>query len=245
MQNWEELEEIFEKLLRPLQSRNARHIFLILRGSETEYLTTYDMQHKLKEQGNTLSKVELNNWLNALLEVGLVQKASERGKPTTRPYNKRYTFDLWKLTQKGRETSYMLEVFRGNIPTHTIERIIEKPIERKVEIPKLPELSETKFEDLNKLRILHVHLALLKTLHEEGSVDLWSLSRIVGFTPETIIEFIENHSISDTNTLYYLEEIPMDFKGKILQTVGLSPKKNHSVSLSFKGKKLAETISSL
>ena len=83
--NREELEDIFEKTLRPLQSRNARHIFLILRDTDQEYLTTYDMQPILQEQGNKLSKVELNNWLTALQDVGLVRKAPERGKPTTLP----------------------------------------------------------------------------------------------------------------------------------------------------------------
>ena len=157
-QNRLELEEIFEKTLRPLQSRNARHIYLVLRDSKTEYLTTYDIQPILEEQGNKLNKVELNNWLSALQEAGLVQKAPERGKPTTVPYTRRYTFDLWKLTQKGRETSYQLDIFRGNTPVQvrekvvekTVDKIIEKPVqkiieklvEKRVEVPKLPELKK-------------------------------------------------------------------------------------------------------
>ena len=191
--NRDELENIFEKTLRPLQSRNARHIFLILRDSEREYLTTYDMQPILEEQENKLSKVELNNWLSALQEVGLVRKASERGKPTTLPYNKRYTFDLWKLTQKGRETSFQLDVFRGNTPIQVREKVVEKTIEKIVEVPKLPKLNETSFEDLDKIRSLSMHLLLMKSLCGKESMDLWSLSEQTGLTPENIIEFIENH----------------------------------------------------
>ncbi len=267
--NREELEEIFEKTLRPLQSRNARHIFLILRDTEQEYLTTYDMQPILEEQGNKLSKVELNNWLTALQDVGLVRKAPERGKPTTIPYTRRYTFDLWKLTQKGQETSFQLDVFRGNTPVQVkekvVEKIVEKPvevivekmvevekivevpiekliemtIEKRVEIPKFPELIETSFEDLDKIRSLSTHLLLMKSLYGKESMDLWSLSTATGLVPENIVEFIETHAKSTPNTLYLLSEIPMDLRGRIMQTIGLSPRKNYTMSLSSEGKKIA------
>ena len=254
--NREELEEIFEKTLRPLQSRNARHIFLILRDSETEYLTTYDMQPILVEQGNTLTKVELNNWLSLLQEVGLVRKASERGKPATLPYDKRYTFDLWKLTKKGRETSFQLDVFRGNTPIQvrekvvekTIERIVEVPIEKiiekTVEVPKFPELEEMSFEDLDKIRSLSKHLLLMKSLYGKESMDLWSLSEQTGLTPENIVEFIGNQAKSTSNTLYLLAEIPMDLRGKIMQRIGLTPRKNYTISLTSEGKQISSSLSS-
>ena len=257
--NRDELEEIFEKTLRPLQSKNARHIFLILRDSETDYLTTYDMQPILVEQGNKLSKVELNNWLSALQEVGLVRKASERGKPTTLPYERRYTFDLWKLTKKGRETSFQLDVFRGNTPIQVrekvvektiekivevpVEKIVEKIIEKRVEVPKFPGLEETSFEDLDKTRSLSTHLLLMKSLYDKESMDLWSLSEQTGLTPENIVEFIENHDKSTSNTLYLLDEISMDLRGKIMQRIGLSPRKNYTISLSPEGKNIAEHLS--
>jgi len=256
--NRDELEEIFEKTLRPLQSRNARHIFLILRDSETEYLTTYDMQPILVEQGNKLSKVELNNWLSALQEAGLVRKASERGKPTTLPYERRYTFDLWKLTKKGRETSFQLDVFRGNTPIQArekvvektvekievpVDKIVEKIIEKRVEVPKFSGLEETSFEDLDKTRTLSTHLLLMKSLCGKESMDLRSLSEQTGLTPENIVEFIENHDKSTSNTLYLLGEIPMDLRGKILQRIGLSPRTNYTISMSPEGKKIAERLS--
>ena len=252
--NREELEEIFEKTLRPLQSRNARHIFLILRDSKQEYLTTYDMQPILEEQGNKLTKVELNNWLSALQEVGLVRKTAERGKPTTLPYNKRYTFDLWKLTQKGRETSFQLDIFRGNTPIQvmekvvekTIEKIVEKPIEKiiekTVEIPKFPELEETSFENLDKIRSLSTHLLLMKALCGKESMDLWSLSEQTGLTPENIVEFIEYHAKVSSITLYLFDEIPMDLRGKIMRTFGLSPRKNYTISLSSEGMQTSSSL---
>ena len=245
--NKEELDEIFEETLRPLQSRNARHIFIVLRDSEEEYLTTYDIQPILEAQGNKLNKVELNNWLSALQDVGLVQKAPERAKPTSRPYNRRYTFDLWKLSQKGRETSILLEVFMGNTPIQTVEKVveitIEKIVEKPVEIPKFPELDETNFEELDKIRSLSMHLILLRALYSDGVVDLWSLSDETGYTPEKIVEFIENQEKINANTLYLLREIHMDLRGKIMEKLGLSPRKNYTVSLSSEGKLIASSMS--
>ena len=242
-QTKQELEEIFEKTLRPLQSRNARHIFLVLRDSKTEYLTTYDIQPTLEEQGTKLSKVELNNWLSALQEAGLVQKAPERGKPTTRSYDRRYTFDLWKLSQKGRKTASLLEVFSGNTPIQIIEKVVEKSVLRPVEVSKLPKLMGTSFEDYDDLRALSLHLGLLQSLYRKDPMDILSLSDETGCTTEKIVEFIEDQAKSSSSTLYYLSEIPMDLRGKILQTIGLSPRRNYSVSLSPEGKKTLSILS--
>ena len=220
---------------------------MVLRDSETEYLTTYDIQPILEQQGNKLSKVELNNWLSALLDAGLVQKALERGKPTTRPYNRRYTYDLWKLSKKGRETSSLLEVFKGNAPTITVEKVVtntvEKIVEKTVEIPKFPELDESSFEDLEKIQLLSFHLSLLRTLSSVEQMDLMTLSEKTGFTVQRIVEFIECQEKSTSNTLYILSEIPLDLRGKILQTIGLSPRKNYNVSLSPMGLELLSTLS--
>ena len=242
-QNRLELEDIFGKTLRPLQSRNARHIYLVLRDSKTEYLTTYDIQPILEEQENKLSKVELNNWLSALQEAGLVQKAPERGKPTTRPYNRRYTFDLWKLSQKGRETASLLRVFSGNTPIQIIEKVVQRSIEKPVEVTKFPRLMETSFEDYEKIQALALHLGLLRSLYRKDPMDMRSLSDETGFNPERIVEFIEDQGKSSSNTLYYMSEIPMGLRGKILQTIGLSPKRNYSVSLSSEGKKILSILS--
>jgi hypothetical protein len=239
-QTKEEMDEIFENTLRPLQSRNARHIFMILRDSETEHLTTYDMQPVLEEQGNELSKVELNNWLSQLQDVGLVNKAPDRGKPTSRPYNRRYTFDLWKLTQKGRETSHKLEIFRGNTHIQTIEKTIEKTLE----VPKLPELEETCFEDQEKIQALSINLLLLKILSDNRSIDLLSLSEKTGLTSEKIVEFIDDQEKSSSNTLYLLTEIPLDLWGKIMQTFGQSPRKKYKVFLNSEGERILSLLSS-
>ena len=179
--------------------------------------------------------------------MGLVQKAPERGKPTTRSYNRRYTYDLWKLSEKGRETASLLEVFKGNTPTLTMEKvvtkIVEKIVEKTVEIPKFPELEESSFEDLEKIQTLSMHLSLLRALSSVNQIDLMTLSEKTGFTSQRIVEFIEHQEKSTSNTLYFLSEIPLDLRGKILQTIGLSPKKNYNVSLSPMGLELLSSLS--
>jgi DNA-binding transcriptional ArsR family regulator len=243
-QKREEIDEIFEKTLRPIQSRNARNIYMVLRDSETEYLTTYDMQLILEEQGNKLSKVELNNWLSALQDAGLVRKASKRGKPTSRPYTRRYTFDLWKLSQKGREISYKIEILRRKSPIQIVEKIVKKTIEKKVIVSKLPPLEETSFKDQEKLQNLSINVTLLKTLKEKQESDLRNISEQTGFTPEKIIQFIEDQGKKRPFPLYFLNENPTDLRGKILQTIGINPRKEYFISLSPEGKKIISKLSS-
>jgi hypothetical protein len=234
LQNKEELEEVFEKTLRPLQSRNARHIYLVLRDSTTKYLTTYDIQPILEEQGNKLSKVELNNWLNALQNSGLVQKAPKRGKPTTRPYNKRYTYDLWKLSTKGRKTAQLLSVFSDNTPIQISEKVVEKPI--------LPNLADARFEDYEIIQNLSIHLGLLKSLSNKDPMDILSISNDIGYTTEKIIQFIISEK-SKPSTLYLMSEAPINLRGKILKKIGLNQRKNYFLSLSSEGKKMLSDLS--
>lgn len=253
LQTSEELDRLFEEILRPLQSRNARQIFLVLRDSDIEYLTTYDIQPILEKNGNKLSKVELNNWLSSLQEAGLVQKADERGKPTTRSYKRRYTFDLWKLTKKGLDTSHMLEIFNRNITSQNVEKNREEKIENKeetqfekiidIKVKSFPDFSNISYKDFDTINSVYMNLILMKSLHAEENQDLLSLSKKTGLLPEKIIEFIKKHEKSNTNTLYQLSEIPMDLRGKILQTIGLSPKRNYSVSLSSEGKRTLSILS--
>jgi len=228
-------------VLRPLQSKNARHIYLVLRDAHREYLTTYDIQPILEEQKNKLSKVELNNWLSTLQDAGLVQKAPERGKPTTKPYDRRYTFDLWKLSKKGRKTARSLEVLMGNTPIQTIEKVVPTTNKKKIETS--PDLEDTNFEDLEKIRVLFIHLSLLKALHKKYEADLFSLSKETGINAQMILELIEDQEKSNMLPLYNLKEIPLDLPGKIRQKLGLSTKKNYKISLTPYGVEFSSYLS--
>ncbi len=98
------MDELFEIQLRPLKSKNARSLYRIFIDFEdVEYLTTLDLQIKLDELNINLSKKEINGWLRSLQDAGLIAKENERGKPTTIVYDDKYTFDMWRLTPKGKE----------------------------------------------------------------------------------------------------------------------------------------------
>ncbi|MCW4011748.1 MAG: hypothetical protein NWF07_02020 [Candidatus Bathyarchaeota archaeon] len=112
-----------------------------------------------------------------------------------------------------------------------------------MEIPKFPELDESSFEDLEKIQTLSTHLSLLHALSSVDQMDLMTLSEKTGLTAQRIVEFIEYQEKFTSNALYFLSEIPLDLRGKILQTIGLSSRKNYNVSLSPMGLDLLSHLS--
>ena len=107
----ETLDRLFEVDLKPLRNTNARILYIMfLDSTKSKYLTTLDIQDKLRGTDLTLQKKEINAWLSSLQSSGLITKEHERGKPTTIDYTGRYTYDLWRLTKKGRATAIKLEI---------------------------------------------------------------------------------------------------------------------------------------
>jgi len=81
-------DDLFELYLKPLRSRNARLIFLILfKLKDVGYLTTHDIQTKLKDIDCVLNKKEINGWLKSLWNAKLIIREEERGKPSITKYN--------------------------------------------------------------------------------------------------------------------------------------------------------------
>ena len=75
-------DSLFDGLLKPLHSRNARKIFEIFNQYiEYNYITTHDIEIELKKQGLSINKKEINSWLLTLQEAQLVLKLNKRGKP--------------------------------------------------------------------------------------------------------------------------------------------------------------------
>jgi hypothetical protein len=107
----ETLDRLFEVDLKPLRNTNARILYkMFLDSTKSKHLTTLDIQDKLRGTDLTLQKKEINAWLSSLQSSGLITKEHERGKPTTISYTGRYTYDLWRLTKKGRATAKKLEI---------------------------------------------------------------------------------------------------------------------------------------
>jgi len=102
MERFTQYDYLFETILKPLRSKNARKIYTtFLEQNDVEYLTTFDIQKKLQSQSINLSKKEINAWLMSLKLAGLIIKEETRGKPSTLRYEKKYTFDKWRLTESG------------------------------------------------------------------------------------------------------------------------------------------------
>lgn len=228
--NKNEMDDLFEQTLRPLQSANARLIFKILHDFKGKYLTTLDMQDILKTYENNLSKKELNNWLSSLQEVNLVEKNNERGKPTTITYKRRYTFDLWKLTEKGERTAHSLYYFNEKYP-----RLDE---EKTLEISSIIELKDLKEEGFIKIENLFVNIKLFEALKNNSEIVLVDLSKTVGFT----LEYLENYLTSSTSSSFFklTEEAP-GLMNRIKNALGFRYFKKVKVTLSEEGKnKVAE-----
>ena len=106
------LDQLFEVDLKPLKNANARILYTIfLESKKLKHLTTLDIQCKLESTDLMLQKKEINAWLSSLQSARLITKEKKRGKPTTIDYHGRYTYDLWGLTEKGREIANKLEIF--------------------------------------------------------------------------------------------------------------------------------------
>jgi predicted transcriptional regulator len=155
----EELGILFEVILRPLMSRNARTMYAVFVEEKVEHLTTLDIQHRLRELNVKLSKKEINAWLKSLQEAGLIDRGKDRGKPTTLDYDDKYTFDMWSLTMFGSEMSSSI-VSLLNRGEASLE-------------PTLPDLEEIPFDLAIRIRFfeelegLYLKLALLRRLLRE------------------------------------------------------------------------------
>jgi DNA-binding HxlR family transcriptional regulator len=231
----DELDEAFEKTLRPLMSDNARLIYLTLKESKEPNLTTLDMQNKLKRHEVKLSKKELNNWLSSLQTTGLVQKEPERGKPTTILYNGKYTYDLWSLTEKGRETAKRLSIFTQKTPTLGKEKTIVKT--------QLPTIETIITDNIGDLEKLYISIKILIVLRDQKEpTDTLSLSTMTGIRHEKILEWIKAGKDFNTRNLYFFDRKTPGLMERMLGSLGFREKEIYNISLSSEGKKKAEAL---
>jgi len=227
------LDELFDKFLRPLRSKNARGIFLIfLERRDAPYLTTLDLQNRLHQDGVELTKVELNNWLKSLNDAEIITKGERRGKPTTIDYDDRYTFDMWSLTSKGLQIATDLNrLMTGSLT-------ISKEDESVPAIREIGVYEETSMTDL-EIEVSNLQTFMLSILHGEvGPITKASIKK--GFTPpdDLIEEALSNLIFQGV----VQEEEPSDFEGlltKILRVIGLTPERDVVYRLTEKGRKMA------
>lgn len=231
----QDLDKIFDGPLKPMNSDNARLVYKMFFDAKEQGLTTLDLQHLLQDHQRKYSKKDLHNWLNDLMDAGLITKESQRGKPTIIEYNGRYTYDIWRLTPKGYQIGRKIEKFLGKYPNLNERKTIENT--------RIPELQELKSSDLEKIEVLYVNSKIVSTLMTLGGVtELKTLSENTNLNPEYFRTFLETQIRSTSSPLYHLEEKPMGLVAKMMMGLGLKPMKNYRVSLSSEGKKISRSL---
>lgn len=233
----ERLNELFDVQLRPLRSKNARTIYqIIVDMKNIPFLTTLDLQNKLKQMNIVLSKKEINGWLKTLQEAGLITKEAERGKPSTTIYDDKYTFDKWFITPKGEEISNVV----NSLIAGKIESIISPSIETIEEIA--GENKITKKQRRDNIEQIYLYLTTLKGLHrtdspisrdeihdrlipEEAACD----RAISNFLDKGLIEAVEPLRTSGLRLWLY-------------RMLGLSKEDDASFRLTKKGRSLADKL---
>ena len=228
------LDELFNGPLKPMNSDNARLVYKLFFDAKDQGLTTLDIQHLLKKYDRKYSKKDLHNWLNDLMNAGLITKESERGKPTTVAYNGRYTYDIWRLTPQGYQIGRKIERFLGKYPNLNDRKTIEKTY--------IPSLQGLKTGDLSEIESLYLNSVILLALKKTGGKsNLKEISENTIIQPSPLRSFLETHIKSTSPPLYQMNEKPTGIVEKILQKLGLSSM-NFDVALSPEGKKTSEIL---
>ena len=233
----EELDDLLDIHLKPLRSKNARSIFRIfLNEIEKRELTTYDIQARLGQNGSSLSKKEINAWLRSLQEANLISKREERGKPTTKEYRGRYTYDLWTLTKKGLEMACALESILVNGEARSCYDLQDL-----AEI--IDESDTTRAQKIiDKIEESYTLLILIKSLSNTGRLLKYDeLERKI-----TPIQTTLNEIVLSRSGRKFLEvtkgPASQSIFDKIFHYLGIPSKGQNVVSLTDEGKRLVSRI---
>jgi DNA-binding transcriptional ArsR family regulator len=234
-----EFDALFDIYLRPLKSGNVRKIFKILvEGGAVGVLTTLDIQARLIERGLRLSKKEINGWLHSLNDAGLVEKGTERGKPTTIEYDDKYTFDLWRLTDLGEEISEGIPRILGKKPSF----FVADPEKSLGQISKID--GEGRELTLRRLGELYMLERVLRELFRTGGeLDGVSLMRRLKPAQIELNRLLSRYfNPSRGVNLISLRPRQRGFMMRLLNTLGLTSGKDSIYALTEDGERLARAL---
>lgn len=223
------IEELLEKTLRPLRGRKARGIFnIFLAQRDKEFLTTFDIEAVLKENGFEVNKKEINGFLVSLLEAGLIEKLSERGKPITVEYDDKYTYDRWKLSLTGFKIGERLPNLMAEESDYTL--------------PKLRDLTPSM---INKLEDLYLTAKILIILNNAGGeMSYVDLRKKLSIDKEKLAVYSWPDPDHSDKPLFEVKIKPPSLRGKIFKLFGQIAEQNLSFTLTEAGRKLVEEIAS-
>jgi len=224
------LDQLLEVDLKPLKNANARILYKIfLDSKKSKHLTTLDMQDKLKSTDLTLHKKEINAWLSGLQSAGLVTKEYERGKPTTLAYEGQYTYDLWSLTEKGRDVARKIEILSSEktslIPP---ENIVNEADFEETEI--ISGAGSDEFTDQMTVNLLRA------VIGSEGTVTLNELIDRMSPSPEALMELMSQGTL---NGLLKVKAVgPTSFREKIFGYLGIHKRRKYLLEVTDKGQQM-------
>ncbi len=220
------LDILFEGVLKPLHSRNARRIYDVLyQNKEYPHITTHDIETKLEEEGLSINKKEINGWLVSLQEAGLISKMEERGKPIASEYEDRYTFDLWKLTETGL-------IVGGRLPSLMAKKDST-----------LPSLADLTPSMIHEVEDLYLTSKLLITLYEKGGqLGYKEVRRELAIDREKLAVYSWPDLTHSDKPLFDITVKPPSVRSKIFKLMGWFLEQDLSFKLTDEGKKMAEVI---
>ncbi|WP_455364233.1 hypothetical protein [[Eubacterium] cellulosolvens] len=230
-------DKLFDIYLRPLRSHNARKIFMFL-VQEGKSLTTLDLQSKLRIRGIHLSKKEINGWLHSLQQAKLARKGDQRGKPTTISYDDKYSFDLWTITDLGKQIA---KIFTINLKTVSFDPEINA--EKKLrEVSKLEPRSREKI--LKQWEENHLLATILRMLFESRyELNEITLRKRIGFKASEVKATLSKYSdLNRGDVLIVKKPGPTDLLTKILRVFSLSSDELGVYALTEEGIKLTNAL---
>jgi hypothetical protein len=227
------LDRLFEVDLKPLKNNNARILYKIFLDSKTsKHLTTLDIQDKLKTTDLMLQKKEINAWLSSLQSAGLITKENMRGKPTTIDYIGRYTYDLWRLTEKGREIAKKLVVFssgktslKGLDDAQTDADLREKVVKR--------------YSDSHNLTDPKLMELLRTILHTKEAITLEDLREKMSPSTKSILDTISRGNLEGVLTVR--SEESASIADKIFGFLGRPKKMIYRLTITDEGRKTLQS----
>ena len=222
------LDNLFDGILKPLHSRNARRIFEVFNQyKEYNHITTHDIEIEFGKQGFSINKKEINGWLLSLQEAELILKLNERGKPVISKYKDRYTFDLYQLTKTGLMVSQKLLLFK-----ETNDLI-------------LPHLTELTLSKIHEIEDLYMTSKLLITLFNHGgSLSYTDLRKELAIDREKLAVYSWPDALYSEKPLFEVTVKPPSFRAKVFKLFGWILEQDLSFKLTEEGLKMAAEIAS-
>ena len=224
------LDQLFEVDLKPLKNANARILYKIfLDSKKSKHLTTLDIQDKLKSTDLMLQKKEINAWLSSLQTAGLITKESMRGKPTTIDYHGRYTYDLWRLTEKGRDMAEKLEIISSEKTSLKGLDIVDSDAD-------FEQIGAKRFADSNRRPDLYTMALLRAILHTNDVITLEGLREQMSPSAESLLAMISRGNLDGVLTVGTEESTSI--KEKIFGFLGIPKKRKYRLNLTDEGRKI-------